>query len=775
MTDQPAVPPPAAPPPRGPRVRYLLAIVVVGLATLLLGAFYNQKVNSLVSDAKHLLAASQPASAQAPAARAKTWYTCAMHPFIIMDYPGKCPICAMDLEPLDMSTYTGQIALAPVVSQEMGVRVAQVSSGPLTREIRTVGSVDYDETAVRDITTKVSGWIEKLYVNSTGQPVKKGQPLFDLFSPELYIAQTDYLMAIKDSSDPRLAKDVRTRLKFFDISDEQIATLAKSGRPTKTLTIVSPFDGLVVVKNAVEGMKFEPGVNLYRIADLSEVWVMATLYEYQLPYVQVGQNAVMSLPYIPNVNFYGKIAYIYPYLNSELRQVKVRLEFANPGLVLKPGMFANVALDSTLARDRVLVPREAIIDTGTRQVALVSLGQGRFEPRPVELGAETGDGQVEVVSGLKQGEHIVVSAQFLLDSESNRREALAKMVEGRPAGEQKTQAAVEGASELASLPEAASKEIIGLMDDYFVIGRKLSDDTVEGIADPARGLAAHVDAVLNVQIPKAPDFWSRHLEVADLRGKALEMIGVKDIVQGRQVFADLSTAMDSLLKATGVPASYGKEVQRLHCPMFREGQGGTWWLQRAGPIRNPYMPEPAMKTCHDKLFAVPVTGAPPAAAPATGAPTANPSAPATRPAVSPQAQEQIDRLVTAYLRIHKELAAEKPGSVAEPLAAMIQSAGALAADKRLKPLADRIAATAAERLSTIDQTRQMFKGLSQAMIDLVQRAPPSAKVAAAVYRFHCPMVNADWLQADKTTANPYDTSMSTCGSVTETIQAAGQK
>lgn len=613
MTDQPAapptVPPPSEPPPRGPRIRYLLAIIVIGLAMLVLGAAYNSKVNSLVSDAKHLLAASQPASAPVATAKSKTLYTCAMHPFIIMDHPGKCPICAMDLEPLDMSTYTGQVALDPVVSQEMGVRVAEVTSGLLTREIRTVGTVDYDETAVRDITTKVSGWIEKLYVNSTGQPVKKGQPLFELFSPELYTAQTDYLLAMKDTADPRAVQDVRTRLKFFDISDEQIAALAKSGRPTKTLTIVSPFDGLVVVKNAVEGMKFEPGVQLYRIADLSVVWVMATLYEYQLPYVRVGQNAVMSLPYIPNVNFQGKIAYIYPYLNSELRQVKVRLEFANPGLVLKPGMFANVVLSSKLARDRVLVPREAVIDTGTRQVALVSLGQGRFEPRPVELGAEAGDGQVEVVSGLRPGEHIVVSAQFLLDSESNRRDALAKMVKGEPAGEQKTQAAVEGASELASLPEAASKELIGVMDDYFVIGKKLSDDTIEGLAEPARGLAAHVDALLGVEIPKDAHFWHRHMEVAELRGKALELIGAKDIVQGRQVFADMSTALDSLLKATGVPASYGKEVQRLHCPMFREGQGGTWWLQRAGAIRNPYMPEAAMKECHDKLFAIPVTGA----------------------------------------------------------------------------------------------------------------------------------------------------------------------
>jgi multidrug efflux pump subunit AcrA (membrane-fusion protein) len=620
MTDQPAAPPtappssapPSAPPPRGPRVRYLLAIIVVGLAMLVLGAGYSQKVNTLVSDAKHLLAASQPASAAASAAKTQTWYTCAMHPFIVMDHPGKCPICAMDLEPLDMSKYTGQVALDPVVSQEMGVRVAEVTSGPLTREIRTVGSVDYDETAVRDITTKVSGWIEKLYVNSTGQPVKKGQPLFELFSPELYTAQTDYLLAMKDTADARAVQDVRTRLKFFDISDEQIAALAKSGKPTKTLTILSPFDGLVVVKNAVEGMKFEPGVQLYRIADLSEVWVMATLYEYQLPYVRVGQNAVMSLPYIPNVNFHGKIAYIYPYLNSELRQVKVRLEFANPGLVLKPGMFANVVLDSTLARDRVLVPREAVIDTGTRQVALVSLGQGRFESRPVELGAEAGDGQVEVVSGLRPGEHIVVSAQFLLDSESNRREALAKMVKGEPAGEQRTRAAVEGASELASLPEAASKEIIGAMDDYFAVGKKLSDDTIDGIAEPARGLAAHVDALLNVEIPQDAHFWHRHMEAAELRGKALELIGAKDIVQGRQVFADMSTALDSLLKGTGVPASYGKEVQRLHCPMFREGQGGTWWLQRAGAIRNPYMPEAAMKECHDKLFAVPVTGAKPA-------------------------------------------------------------------------------------------------------------------------------------------------------------------
>jgi hypothetical protein len=297
--------------------------------------------------------------------------------------------------------------------------------------------------------------------------------------------------------------------------------------------------------------------------------------------------------------------------------------------MLKPGMFANVELRSTLAAKRIMVPREALVDTGSRQVVFVSLGQGRFDPRTVKVGVEAADGQVVILDGLSIGDNVVTSGTFLLDSEARLRDALGKMVRGELAGEQKVQAVVSGQSELKSLPKGASDAIIAMMNSYFAIGDKLSHDTTAGIADDARKVAASIDAVLKIDIPENPTFWQRHTEAADIRGKALEMVAIEDIAKARETFADLGTATEKFLKATGVPPAYGKEVQALHCPMYREGQGGTWWLQPAGDVRNPYFGK-SMLECHNDQAALPVTGAVPGRAPAS-APAATESMPPGMP------------------------------------------------------------------------------------------------------------------------------------------------
>jgi len=782
-------PPPSSPPPRGPRLRIILVVAIASLLALLAGIKWSGQFSSLW---EKIHPAKGP-EAQASEAGKTQRYTCGMHKWVILPKPGLCPICHMPLVPLNVSEYTGKIEIDPTITQDIGVRIAPVTVGPVTRTIRTVGSVDYNETLVRDVNLKISGWAEKLYVNYVGKPVLKGQPLLDIYSPDLYSAQEEYLQAYSHAQAPTsspAAKDVpnvakwnadlleaaRKRLEYFDISLEQIRELEKTGKVSKTLTLRSPYDGLVIEKAAYEGMKVDAGVRLYRIADLSNVWVMVTLYEYQLPYVQLGQQAVMSLPYIPGQTFAGRVTYIYPYLNPKLRQINVRLEFDNPNLGLKPGMFANVELHSTLAKDRMLVPREAVIDTGERQVAFVSLGQGKFEPRNVKLGAEAEGGQIEVLDGLKPGEMVVTSGQFLLDSEARLREALAKMIKGSLASEQKVQAAVSGTTELTSLPEAAQKDLISLMDNYFAIGSKLAGDTADGIADPARKLAADVDALLEVEIPENPHFWHMHTEVADIRGKALELIDAKDLAKGRVIFADLSTAMDKLLKATGVPPAYGKEVQELRCPMYRQGQGGTWWLQPAGEIRNPYM-EASMRQCHDKLFALPSTGAKastsgPASRPSMGPAQTQPTG-TMQPALSSAAQEHVDRLVGAYLEIQNLLASDKTEGVDGQLTIVADAAKALASQASLKAIADRISAAAGKKASGIDEVRLNNKDLSDAVIEMAKLAPPSAKVAPMLYQIHCPMTKADWLQTTQNVANPYyGKSMLTCGSVVATIHAA---
>ena len=608
-------PPPSLPPPRGPSLGVIFVVLVVGLLMLAAGVKWSGPINAVLSPSP---ATTMPATAPT----AHTYYTCGMDPQVLLPKPGPCPICHMPLVPIDPSKFADKLGISPLMTQNIGVRIAPVVTGPLTKVIRTVGSVEYNETLVRDVNLKIGGWVEKLYVDYVGKPVEKGQPLLDIYSPELYSAQEEYLNAYRAkgadgrpatapsdirSWDKDLLDAARKRLENFDISAEQIRQLEVAGKVSKTMALRSPYQGLVVAKSVNEGQKVDAGTQLLRIADLSNVWIMVTLYEYQLPFVQVGQQAVVTLPYVPGSTFEGKVAYIYPYLNPENRQVKVRIDLANPDLALKPGMFANVELHSTLAKDRILVPREAVVDTGTRQRAFVSLGEGKFEPRIVRVGAEAENGMIEILDGLKPGELVVTSGSFLLDSEANTREALAKMVKGEQAGEQPAQAAVAGASELPSLPEAMSKGLGAVLDSYFAIGDKLADDTLDGTSESARKIAAEIDALVKIEVPADIHFWHKHTEAADVRGKALALAGERDIAKARETFADLTIALTKLVKATGVPATYGKEVQELHCPMYREGQGGTWWLQPAGKTRNPYFGK-SMLECKDKQNALPVTG-----------------------------------------------------------------------------------------------------------------------------------------------------------------------
>ncbi|VAX36188.1 Probable Co/Zn/Cd efflux system membrane fusion protein, partial [hydrothermal vent metagenome] len=542
------------------------------------------------------------------------YYTCGMHPSVILPEPGDCPICGMALTPLDPSKFTGELMIDPVVVQNIGVRIEPVVEGPLVRTIRTIGMVDYDETRVRDVNTKLSGWIEKLYVDYEGVAVEAGDPLFEVYSPALLAAEEEYLLALRargaNGNQPGaldLVGSARMKLELYDITPEQIDALAASGKAERTMTLLSPHTGVVIAKHANEGMQINPGMQVFRIADLSKVWVLVTLYESQLPFVSLGQNAVMSLPYIPGHTFEGKVVYIYPYLDTKTREVQVRLEFENENGLLMPGMFATVELQSTLRQRATLVPREAVISTGTRNVAFVSLGEGKFEPRDVKLGVETGTGNVEVLDGLKPGEMVVTSGQFLIDSESRVREALAKMIRGEMASDQVIQAASAGSSELTTMSDAMAAGLSAALDAYFAIGDRLASDTPSGIDEPARALAAALDSVIGIEIPENEHFWHEHTEAATIRGSALELVGAADLAMAREHFGDISVAMDTLMRATGIPPGYATPVQSLHCPMFREGQGGGIWLQPEGPVRNPFFGA-MMLRCYDGRETIPTTG-----------------------------------------------------------------------------------------------------------------------------------------------------------------------
>lgn len=444
------------------------------------------------------------------------WYTCGMHPEVIQDHPGDCPKCGMKLQPMSpdrmaalglaevggaaspaapaadrqiaywrspmvpgeihsepgtdsmghdlVAVYedevaAGTIRIDPVTEQNMGIRVAKVTAGAVRRTVRTVGFVEYDETALAAITTKVDGWVEKLHIVRTGAQVHRGDPLFDIYSPALFSAQEEYLTALRagrrdelpsnqsvriDSAS--LIRDARMRLEFFDISEAQIREIERTGIARKALTIRSPFTGIVTEKNIVDGQRIEAGVELLRIADVSTVWVIGKVFESDLPYVELGQDAFMTLSYAPGKTFRGRVTYVYPYLEKNTREIPVRMEFHNPGYDLKPGMYATITLTREVAERATLVSDIAVINTGLRHVAFVVREPGRFELRQVEVGVRTEGDQLQILAGLSPGELVVVSGQFLLDSESRLREASMKfmepgLVDDAPPGTPPTEAA----------------------------------------------------------------------------------------------------------------------------------------------------------------------------------------------------------------------------------------------------------------------------------------------------------------------------------------------
>jgi len=369
-----------------------------------------------------------------------------MDPTYIRDEPGKSPM-GMDLVPVyeeegEQKEPASTIRIDPVTMQNMGVRMGQVERRNLVKDIRTVGIITYDETKIFTVNTKFSGWIEKLYVDFVGDEVKKGQPLFDIYSPELVTAQEEYLLALEqysrlsDASYPRvrqvaegLLKASRTRLQYWDLTEEQIDQIGSSGKIRKTLTVYSPATGVVTKKSAFEGHFVKEGEMQYEIVNLATVWVDVDIYEYELPWVKKGMPAEMELAYIPGKRFKGKVLFIYPYLETKTRTAKLRLKFVNPNYELKPGMYADIFLKSTVAKNTLVVPQEAVIFSGMRRIVYVSLGEGKFEPKEIKLGLEGNANEYQVLDGLKEGEEIVLSAQFMLDSESRLQEAIQKMLE----------------------------------------------------------------------------------------------------------------------------------------------------------------------------------------------------------------------------------------------------------------------------------------------------------------------------------------------------------
>jgi Cu(I)/Ag(I) efflux system membrane fusion protein len=366
----------------------------------------------------------------------------------------------------------GQIRISTEKVQKLGVRTEAARSRTLDRTVRAAGRVEPDERRVYAIAPKFEGYVERLLVNVTGQPVSHGQPLFEVYSPELVSAQREYAIAmqgvasLKDAGGTaqagmqQLAESSLQRLRSWDVSDEQIRALASSGEARRTLTFRSTASGIVTEKKAVQGMRFMPGEALYQVADLSSVWVIADVFEQDIGLIKPGATARIKINAYPEKIFEGKVTYVYPTLKAETRTVPVRVELANPGMLLKPAMFAQVELSVSSKGSVVTVPVSAVIDSGTRQIVLIQKGEGRFEPREVRLGARS-DTDVEVIEGVKEGEPVVVAANFLIDAESNLKAAISGFSSAPPAAPAKAE--MPSATD-AGKPKGAGHQAEGTVD-----------------------------------------------------------------------------------------------------------------------------------------------------------------------------------------------------------------------------------------------------------------------------------------------------------------------
>lgn len=402
-------------------------------------------------------------------------WTCSMHPNVIEEEPGSCPICGMALVPLrdgvgtaaedhaghDHAGHAGHdqdhdqrgagegeaaasvVSIDPVTVQNMNVQTTTVERRTVAREIRTVGYLEYDQQKMVSVTTKYSGFVEKVHVNYVGEPVRKGQPLFEIYSPELVQTEQELLSARdfarrmeRASPDARrraesLVEAARRRLAYWDITPEQVAHLEETGEVHRTLTVTAPSSGVVMMRmQGLEGAAARPGMELFHVADLSSLWLSVEVFEDQLAWVREGSEADVTFSYFPGEHFTGRVRYIEPEVSEKTRTVSLRLEVPNLNRKLKSGMYATVVFRPTAAEAAVAVPSQAVLRTGERNVVVVALGEGRFAPREVTLGA-AGEGYVQVLQGLEAGERIVTSSQFLIDSESNLKAAIQKMVEER--------------------------------------------------------------------------------------------------------------------------------------------------------------------------------------------------------------------------------------------------------------------------------------------------------------------------------------------------------
>ncbi len=621
----------------------LAALLFLALAAgLVAGTYWHGRIGGW-------LGLSREPGAREPTAepRPGQLWTCGMHPQVIQDRPGKCPICHMELTPVAtgeadpqaqeserkveywwdpmmnppyisdrpgtspmgmdlVPVYADQVAagsavrIDPAIVQNMGVRTAPVVEASLTRHIRAVGTLEEPEPGRHEVNLRVGGWIERLQADVEGMRVEEGDPLFELYSPELQVAVEELIAARKAgerlaaADDPRAREGAGTildsaarRLELYGVDRARIEELAALDRAPRTILFTSPASGYLVEKHVFTGSAVMAGDTVLRIADTSRMWLDVQVFESDLPYVAVDMPAVASMDGRPGETLDARVIQVLPRIDPVTRTARVRLELSNPDLVLRQGMYATARLRVEVAERALVVPREAIIDTGTRQLAFVSRELGHFEPRRVVLGAEGDEGLVQVLSGLAPGEQVVTSGQFLLDAESRMREAIQKFLERQSAAAPEVRAGPTSPGGLSGVSEEWKADAEAALFAYLVLSERLGAvQQDEEPVDPGELVAA-----AQTLREEARDEAQTGIAVRLLQ-EARAMLGLS-IGEQRERFEALSEAVIELAQRSPRTGDRVGELYVVRCPMAE-----ARWLQRVEAIANPFFPG-SMKSCGD--------------------------------------------------------------------------------------------------------------------------------------------------------------------------------
>lgn len=605
--------------PRGNRSGYVVLLVVLVAVGIYVGMRWHTTFERWLVPT----AAPSPTSASTSTpSQPKQLWTCGMHPQVIQDHSGDCPICHMKLTPMasaavgktDPSADGATVLIEPAVVQNMGVRIAEVTEGLLSQTVRVSATVREAEAGYRDVNLRASGWIQTLYADTDGMEVKKGGPLFDLYSPDLRLAIEELISARKavnlavgeetaalSGTAASLIAAAESRLASLDLTPEQISALGAMEHAPSEVTILSPIDGHVTEKGDVfTGSSVTAGQRVLRLSQRGTMWAEGRVPEGEVGRVRVGQKARAWLGAFPGRAFEGEVVFIHPHVDEATRTALVRMTLPNHDGALRHGMFATIDIDMGDGRPAVLVPREAVIDSGESQVVFVSVGKGRFEPRAVVMGRRSEHGLVQVLSGLRPGEQVVASGQFLVDSESRLREAIAKFLgQGATPALAPSAPAVSVPSKPATPPTTAinAGNVDAIVAAYLSLAQSLG--TVQENDTPLQ-----MDALASALHAMPGDATTpESLRVVTRAAQAAEAMKGQTLDKQRVLFKNLSESLIALVDAMPPSPSVSESLYVINCPMAEAD-----WLQRSQDIANPYYAS-EMKECGFVVRSVPAKGA----------------------------------------------------------------------------------------------------------------------------------------------------------------------